>query len=78
MKIATWNVNSIKARLDNALAWVGQAKPDVLCLQELKCEDHAFPAPAFEAVDADGKTRKLSEFAGKTVILEWTNHDCPY
>jgi peroxiredoxin len=36
------------------------------------------PAPAFAAVDADGKTRKLSEFAGKTVILEWTNHDCPY
>lgn len=36
------------------------------------------PAPAFEAVDADGKARKLSEFAGKTVILEWTNHDCPY
>ncbi|MGX5737177.1 thioredoxin family protein [Bosea thiooxidans] len=36
------------------------------------------PAPAFKAVDADGKTRSLSEFAGKTVILEWTNHDCPY
>lgn len=36
------------------------------------------PAPAFQAVDADGKTRSLSEFAGKTVILEWTNHDCPY
>ncbi|KPF70666.1 alkyl hydroperoxide reductase [Bosea sp. AAP35] len=36
------------------------------------------PAPAFEALDADGKPRKLSEFAGKTVILEWTNHDCPY
>lgn len=36
------------------------------------------PAPAFEAVDADGKPRKLSEFAGKTVILVWTNHDCPY
>jgi len=36
------------------------------------------PAPAFKAVDADGKTRNLSEFAGKTVILEWTNHDCPY
>lgn len=36
------------------------------------------PAPAFEAVDSDGKTRRLSEFAGKTVILEWTNHDCPY
>jgi len=36
------------------------------------------PAPAFEAVDADGKLRRLSEFAGKTVILEWTNADCPY
>ena len=36
------------------------------------------PAPAFEAVDADGKLRKLSEFQGRTVILEWTNHDCPY
>lgn len=36
------------------------------------------PAPAFEALDADGKLRKLSEFAGRTVILEWTNHDCPY
>ncbi|WNJ89903.1 thioredoxin family protein [Bosea sp. 685] len=36
------------------------------------------PAPAFQAVDADGKTRNLSEFAGKTVILEWTNADCPY
>lgn len=35
-------------------------------------------APAFQAVDADGKTRNLSEFAGKTVILEWTNHECPY
>ena len=36
------------------------------------------PAPAFQAVDVEGKTRNLSEFAGKTVILEWTNHDCPY
>ena len=36
------------------------------------------PAPVFQAVDADGKARSLSEFTGKTVILEWTNHDCPY
>ena len=36
------------------------------------------PAPAFQAVDAEGRTRNLSEFAGKTVILEWTNHECPY
>lgn len=36
------------------------------------------PAPAFSAVDANGKTRSLSEFKGKTVVLEWTNSGCPY
>lgn len=35
-------------------------------------------APAFELVDADGKARKLAEFAGKTVVLEWTNAGCPF
>ncbi len=35
-------------------------------------------APAFSVVDSNGKTRTLEEFAGKTVVLEWTNHDCPY
>jgi len=35
-------------------------------------------APAFSAVDAQGKTRSLSEFKGKTVVLEWTNSGCPY
>jgi exodeoxyribonuclease III len=49
MLIATWNVNSIKAHLDAVLAWVKEAKPDVLCLQEIKCEDHAFPAFEFSA-----------------------------
>jgi hypothetical protein len=36
------------------------------------------PAPAFTAVDADGKTRSLADFKGKTVVLEWTNNGCPY
>ena len=36
------------------------------------------PAPAFELVDTTGKSRSLSEFAGKTVVLEWTNHECPF
>lgn len=48
MKIATWNVNSVKARLDNTLTWLKEASPDVVCLQEIKCEDKAFPASAFE------------------------------
>jgi exodeoxyribonuclease-3 len=48
MRIATWNVNSIKAHLDQVSLWVKSEKPDVLCLQEIKCEDHAFPTPVFE------------------------------
>jgi hypothetical protein len=36
------------------------------------------PAPAFTGVDSNGKAHKLSDFAGKTVVLEWSNHDCPY
>ncbi|MBL8548536.1 MAG: redoxin family protein [Hyphomonadaceae bacterium] len=36
------------------------------------------PAPAFSVQDASGRTRSLSEFAGRTVVIEWTNKDCPY
>jgi exodeoxyribonuclease-3 len=50
MKIASWNVNSIKVRLDAALAWLKEAKPDVVALQEIKCQDENFPAEPFEAL----------------------------
>jgi peroxiredoxin len=36
------------------------------------------PAPAIQLVDSTGKKRSLAEFAGKTVVLEWTNHECPF
>ena len=45
MKIATWNVNSIKARLEPALAWLKEARPDVVCLQEIKTVDENFDGP---------------------------------
>lgn len=48
LKIATWNVNSIKARLPNVLEWVRAAKPDVLLLQEIKTADDGFPSLEFE------------------------------
>ena len=48
MQIATWNVNSAKARLETILAWLKEASPDVVGFQELKCEDQAFPRQAFE------------------------------
>jgi exodeoxyribonuclease-3 len=44
VKIATWNVNSVKARLPHLLAWLKEAEPDILCLQEIKCLEADFPA----------------------------------
>lgn len=40
--------------------------------------ENGMPAPAFAVRDAAGVERRLSEFAGRTIVLEWTNHDCPY
>ncbi|OKS88153.1 exodeoxyribonuclease III [Mucilaginibacter polytrichastri] len=46
MKIATYNINGINGRIENLLRWLADAKPDVVCLQELKAEDHKFPERA--------------------------------
>jgi len=48
VKIATWNINGVKARLEGALTWVKDTRPDVVCLQEIKCTTEAFPMRAFE------------------------------
>ncbi len=50
MRIATWNVNSIKQRLDSAVTWLAERQPDIVCLQETKCVDDAFPREPFEAL----------------------------
>lgn len=47
-KIVSWNVNSIRARLPNVVTWINQARPDILLLQELKCEESSFPREALE------------------------------
>ena len=49
MKIASWNVNSLKVRLPHLLDWLAEQQPDALCLQELKLEDHNFPRAEIEA-----------------------------
>ena len=50
MRIATWNVNSVNARLPLLLRWLEEAQPDVACLQELKCVDEKFPREPVEAL----------------------------
>lgn len=50
MKIASWNVNSVRSRLDQLTAWLARAAPDVLCMQETKVEDDLFPHEALAEV----------------------------
>ena len=47
MKIATYNVNSIRQRLPIVLDWLAENRPDVMCLQETKVQDHEFPSMRF-------------------------------
>jgi exodeoxyribonuclease-3 len=50
VRIATWNVNSLNARLPRVEEWIDYAQPDVLCMQETKVADGAFPTMAFSAL----------------------------
>ena len=48
MKIASWNVNSVRTRIDNILEWIKKENPDILCLQEIKVITDGFPREPFE------------------------------
>ena len=50
MKIATWNINGVRARIDTLKTWLEQARPDVVCLQEIKTVDEGFPAAEIESL----------------------------
>ena len=50
MRIASFNINGIRARRERLLEWLGETRPTVACLQEIKCQDADFPAADFEAI----------------------------
>src|SRR5918998_1669142 len=68
MKIATWNVNSITARLPLVLKWLESARPDVLCLQETKCTDDKFPADAFAELGYQSETFGQRTYNGVAIL----------
>jgi exodeoxyribonuclease-3 len=68
MRIATWNVNSIKQRTDSVVAWLKARAPDVVCLQEIKCLDEAFPREAFEALGYQVETHGQKGFNGVALL----------
>jgi exodeoxyribonuclease-3 len=68
MRIATWNVNSIKQRIDSAVAWLKERAPDVVCLQETKCVDESFPREPFEALGYNVATHGQKTFNGVAIL----------
>jgi exodeoxyribonuclease-3 len=68
MRIATWNVNSLKARMPRVEEWLAYAQPDVLCLQETKLADDAFPALAFSALGYASAQHGHNQWNGVAIL----------
>lgn len=68
MKIATWNINGIKARLDGLLNWLEQAQPEVACLQEIKSRDEGFPSERFEELGYNVAVHGQKGFNGVAIL----------
>jgi exodeoxyribonuclease-3 len=81
MKITTWNINGIRARIEGAVAYVREARPDVLCLQEIKTVDEGFPTEAFTDLGYNVVTHGQKGFNGVALLalhpLEDVVHGLP-
>ena len=68
LRVATWNVNSVTARLDRLTGWLDAAKPDVLCLQELKTTDELFPAERLSDLGYQAATWGSGRWNGVAIL----------
>jgi exodeoxyribonuclease-3 len=71
MRIATWNVNSVRQRLDHLLTWLRETSPDIACLQEIKCVDEAFPREPIEALGYNVVTHGQKTFNGVALLSRY-------
>ena len=68
MRIATCNVNSVKQRVENLSAWLKERQPEIVCLQETKCQDEAFPREPFEALGYNVAIHGQKTFNGVAIL----------
>ena len=78
MKIAAWNVNSLKIRLPQLLDWLAREQPDAVCLQELKLEDHNFPTQALEAIGYRSAFCGQKTYNGVAIVAREAPGDVEY
>ena len=72
MKIATYNINGIKARLPRLLEWLEETRPSVACLQEIKTQDEGFPADEFEKIGYHAIWHGQKSFNGVAILADGT------
>jgi exodeoxyribonuclease-3 len=75
MRIATWNINGVKARIENLLHWLREASPDVVCLQEIKCVDEAFPVGPVEELGYSVAVHGQKGFHGVAILSKRSIED---
>ena len=75
MRIATWNVNSIRQRLEHLTRWLSEAQPDIVCLQELKCMDEVFPAGEIESLGYNVAVSGQKTFNGVAILSKFPLED---
>ena len=68
IKIATWNINGVRARIDNLLAWLKESNPDIVALQEIKTVDEGFPRGEIEALGYHVETHGQKGFNGVALL----------
>lgn len=68
MRIATWNINGVKARIEGALTWLRETTPDVACFQEIKSVTEAFPNQAFEELGYNVAVHGQKGFNGVAIL----------
>lgn len=71
MLFATWNINSVKQRIDNLVAWLKERSPDVVCLQETKCVDEAFPRAPIEALGYNVALHGQKTYNGVAILSKF-------
>ena len=75
MRVATWNVNSIRARVERTVDWMVREDVDVLAMQEIKCKPEQFPAEAFEAAGYELAIHGFSQWNGVAIASRAPIHD---
>ncbi len=68
VKVATWNVNSLRVRLPHLVDWLAAHGPDVMCLQETKCDDATFPAAELAAAGYHSLSHGQKTYNGVAVL----------